>query len=367
MNPEEKLISFKEWMAQNNRAYYARHAPGKTGDFLTSPTISAAFGGAIARQILEMDAQLGRPEKFFALEFGGGQGRLALDILLTLYQESPDFFSRFFYGMSDFPEALTAFQKKLKKEIPEISKNLRLLPPFGKEFKANLPDGPGCIIANEFLDALPVHLVVKRGGDFKEIFIAEKAGTFEIVELPPSSEVQTFIQAFPFNLEDGQFAEINLEMKSWLRAISSFINRGFALVLDYGGPREELYSSRYPEGTLRGFKQHRLTDVFTLQLGEGDWTADIDFSTLAKVAVQEGFSITGFSTQSNFLLGTGIAERLPSFQHKKLDMNLLKEHLAMKFLFHPEGIGNAFNVLGLHKGITPAPTLSGFRLRQEKL
>lgn len=366
MKNREKLLSFKDWMAENNRVYYSRRTPGKKGDFITSPLVHRAFGEAVARQILEMDEQLGHPDPFMLIEFGGADGQLALDILKCLSQESPNFYARLNYGISDFPESIQKFQSRFEKEFPTALENIQFFPPFGPSFTHPGAEFPGCVLANEFIDALPIHLVVKRGTEFREIFIAEVNGRFEIVELPLSREVLQFIEATRFDLPDGHFAEINLEMQSWIRAISSSLARGFVLVLDYGAPGEELRGERYPEGTLRGFKNHRLSDVFTLQLGEGDWTSDVDFSILAKLAQREGFAVTGYSSQGNFLLGLGTAERLPLFRKKELDLREIKEHLAIKFLFHPEGMGNAFNVLGLHKGMEQ-PRLSGFSMRQERL
>lgn len=366
MQNPERFLSFKEWMAENNRAYYARRSPGKQGDFVTSPIVHRAFGEAVARQVLEMDEQLHQPNPFYLVEFGGGTGQLALDILRCLHDESPRFFSRLKYVMSDFPESAENFQARFEKEFPLALKNIHILPEFGRGLTETIPEFPGCVLANEFLDALPIHLIVKRDADFREIFIAERAGRIEIVEMSPSPEVQNFIETNRIDLQEGHFAEINLEMQSWIRTVSSRLQRGFVLVLDYGGTGDILRSDRYPEGTLRAFKNHKLSDVFTLHPGEGDWTSDVDFSTLARLARKEGFSVTGYSTQGNFLLGLGAAERLPLFRKREINLEELKEHLAMKFLFHPEGMGNAFNVLGLHKGMDQ-PRLSGFSLRQEQL
>jgi len=91
-----KIFSFKEWMAENNRLYYASRSPGKSGDFITSPVVNPAFGYALACQILEMDFKMGHPDPFLLLEFGGGDGKLALDILKGLKEESPDFLLRFY-------------------------------------------------------------------------------------------------------------------------------------------------------------------------------------------------------------------------------------------------------------------------------
>ena len=360
----EKLVSFKDWMARNNRAYYARRFPGKEGDFVTSPLIHRAFGEAVARQIIEMDEQLGHPEPFWLMEFGGGNGQLAVDILTYLKEDAPDFFQRVAYAVSDFPEPARKLKEMVSEQLPELESTMKILPPFGRDLAPRLYPLPGCVLANEFLDALPVHLIVKRGIDFKEIFILEKQEGFDILERPPSAEVLDFIEATSLELQDGCFAEVNLDMQTWIRSISLSLRRGFVLVLDYGGT-EEIRENR-PQGTLRGFKNHRLAEVFTLQLGEGDWTSDVDFSILAKLAEREGFGVTGFSTQGNFLLGLGIAERMPIFKKKELDIQEIKDHLAMKFLFHPEGMGNAFNVLGLHKGM-PLPRLSGFSMRNEPI
>lgn len=364
MGSEQKLLSFKDWMARNNRAYYARKAPGKSGDFITSPVVHRAFGEAIGRQLLEMDEQMGHPDPFFLMEFGGGNGQLAFDVLAGIREESPTFFSRLSYGISDFPEPLEMFRGRFEAEFPDLTDRLSFFPSFGFDFFSRLgtPAFQGCVLANEFLDALPIHLVVKRGLEFKEVFISESDDSFDVVELQPTPEVKTFIDAYHPDLPDGSFAEINLDMQTWVRGVSSSLKRGFALIIDYGGKEGERPSG----GTLRGFKNHKMVEVNTLNLGDGDWTSDIDFSILARVAQREGFSVTGFSTQGNFLLGLGMADRLPTFKKRELSLVDLKEHLAMKFLFHPEGMGNAFHVLGLHKGVTPSK-LAGFSIRQETL
>lgn len=350
-------------MSQNNRTYYSQSFPGKQGDFITSPLVHPVFGGIIARQLMEMDEKLGHPDPFTVLEFGGGTGQLFLDILKAVKEESPNFFSRISYGVSDFPEPIAIFKQRIKEELPEGLDLIRFLPDYSSnDFTA--PDiYKGCVLANEFLDALPIHLVVKRGETYKEIFVLEKEKGIEIVEMPPSQEVLNFIQTHRINLPEGVFTEINLEMEYWIQSISSALKTGFALIIDYGGFKEEVRGEHKPQGTLRGFKHHRLAEVFTLQVGEGDWTSDIDFSILARLAEKRGFQVTGHATQGDFLLGLGVAEQLPSFKKKELTLVDMKEHLGMKFLFHPQGLGNAFHVLGLHKGI-PSPKLSGFSFRQ---
>jgi SAM-dependent MidA family methyltransferase len=366
MAEEEKIFSFRDWMAQNNRAYYSRAFPGKQGDFITSPMAHPAFGGAIARQLIEMDEKLGKPDPFSVYEFGAGTGQLSLNILKTIKEESSDLFPRLSYGISDFSEPASVIQNRFQEEFPEGLNHICFSPYFGSDEFENPEISSGCVLANEFLDALPVHLIVKRGGKYNEVFILEKGGKVEIAEFPPLSEVLNFIESHQIDLPDGVFAEINLEMDHWIQWLSSSLKKGFALIIDYGGIKDEIRGEHKPEGTLRGFKHHRMAEVFNLQIGEGDWTSDIDFSILARLAQKRGLGIAGLATQGDFLLGLGLAERLPTFRKKELTIPDLKEHLGMKFLFHPEGLGNAFHVLGLHKGVS-APKLAGFSVRRLEL
>ena len=142
--------------------YYAtRHDRGtRSGDFLTAPETHPIFGRAIARQLDELWRAVGSPSEFGVFEYGAGSGRLAIDLLRGLAAERSSLASAAMYGPVEIsPEREGLVRQRLEDEG------------FGDRLALETAATVGCVLANEFLDALPVHRVVQNNGMLSELLV----------------------------------------------------------------------------------------------------------------------------------------------------------------------------------------------------
>jgi SAM-dependent MidA family methyltransferase len=342
--------------------YYSRPAdrPTDAGDFLTAPETHAIFGWTAARRIEEMWVELGRPSPFRLIEYGAGSGTLALSVLDGMRR----------HGAA---ELLGAVQYEPVESNPNRVADLRRR--FAEaRLAAKLVDPvesvpvTGVILANEFLDALPVHRVVVQGGQLRELFVVwresgEEAGIGRFAELaaePSTPELAARLGDESVRLVEGQVAEICLGIGEWLRGVAARLSRGYILAIDYGYDAAELYGPRRLAGTLLGYRGHQVeVDPFAAP-GETDLTAHVDFTAVERLAARHGFRTVSSATQSEFLVAAGLEEELRALQASP-DLTLAdytRARSGIVRMLDPRFMGK-FRVLILGLGAAwPAPPAS---------
>jgi SAM-dependent MidA family methyltransferase len=302
--------------------YYRQRAdrPTDAGDFLTAPETHPIFGRTIARRIEEMWANLDRPSPFDLIEYGAGSGTLGLSILDGLRRHGSD---DLLHSIRYEPAESNPYRlADLYQEFEENGLADRLV--------SSSPDGSagepvseesvpvvGVILANEFLDALPVHRVVVRGGKLLELFVVWRDRFAEVVAEPSTPELAARLAddgIEPSQLAEGQVAEICLGLELWLDDVAARLARGFALVIDYGYPAAELYGPRRLAGSLLGYRSHRVVDDPFADVGLTDLTAHVDFTALGRLAERRGFVSAGLTTQQEFLVAAGLESELQALQ-----------------------------------------------------
>ncbi|PYS55786.1 MAG: SAM-dependent methyltransferase [Acidobacteria bacterium] len=303
-------IPFSDYMEEVVRHYYSseRNPIGIEGDFYTAPDLDPILAELLAKQFEEMARAF---ESFTLVELGAGKGVLARDVLRH---------RRFPYMILERSPGMRRRQAELLKE-------------YDVTWIEELPNGiTGCIFSNEFFDALPVHRVVRRGRVLKEIYVTED---FEEIE----ADLQEPIEA---PLAEGQFADINLEARSWIRRIGESLDAGYHLAIDYGYLRDEYYAQ--PRGTLMCYWRHQAVEDPYLRIGEQDITAHVNFSDLMEEGTAASLDTVRFTTQMDYLIGLGIlneVERLASAG----DAVSLQRLLKVKKLILPGSMGERFKVL----------------------
>lgn len=335
--------------------------PGRGGDFLTAPELSPFFGHCLCRQVRQVWEELGRPDPFTVLEYGAGGGRLAYDILSAARAADPAFAAALRYrlheGNTYRREAArvllvgAGFDDRIALEGPDA-------PPTA--------DGPfvGAIIANEFVDALPVHRV--RGGAdgaLRECFVRwhDAAGGFaEVWGTPSTPRLAAALAAGGVTLQPGQLGEVNLAAGAWLVEAAARLARGLILTIDYGYPTAELYALKRHTGTLRCYYRHTANDQPYVRVGQQDLTAHVDFGALERVGETVGLRTLGFVTQGPFLSNLGLGELLVATQTpgRPLD-DYLADRSAVLALIDPGGMGR-FGVLAQGKDFVLRVPLLGF-------
>jgi SAM-dependent MidA family methyltransferase len=306
-------ISFAEYMRLALYApglgYYSAGAAkfGGAGDFVTAPLLSPLFSRVVARRLGAWLAATGTTE---LLEFGPGTGRFAADALPILGAASP--LRR--YRLLEVSADLRARQQQL------LQGAVREL-----EWLDRLPDGfAGVVFANEILDALPCERFTVHDGEWWRLGVGLSTdGGFEWRKRPPdgacaddpafviaAAHRRTQLAARGVELPEGCCGEWQAGLDGWFAALAASLHRGVVLLADYGLPRRQLLHPDRMQGSLRcHYRHHAHGDPFFLP-GLGDITAWVDFTAVAEAAVQAGFQVAGFTTQTAFLLAAGIEDEL---------------------------------------------------------
>jgi SAM-dependent MidA family methyltransferase len=287
--------------------YYrsASARPGRAGDFLTAPELHPIFGAVLADGIAEIWARLGRPDPFVVREHGAGEGALAIEILRAVAGSASGDALR--YGAVEVdPRRLAGFEERLRTDG------------FGDRFEA-ASGAPfdGVVLANEVLDALPVHRVRQRGDRLREVAVdIDPDGRLVETEIEPTTAaLAARLTDEGITLVDGQTAEICLAIDGWVAEAAAPLRRGVLLLIDYGAPAAELYDPiRRREGTLRAYVRHQVHDDPYRHIGRQDLTAHVDLTAVERAAAAAGLTTIGITTQAEALMGLGIEDRLRAIQ-----------------------------------------------------
>jgi SAM-dependent MidA family methyltransferase len=201
--------------------------------------------------------------------------------------------------------------------------------------------GEGLILANELVDALPVHVVAVRDGTLRERYVALDGDRLTWVEdVPSTPALAAYFQRLGLLPGEGCIAEVNLAGLAWIEQAASTLDRGALLVVDYGYPAEELYSPTRRHGTLLTYRAHTLGSDPLVRVGEQDITAHVDFTSLARAAERAGLETVGLISQAAFLRRLGLdgylrqldASGLTAWDHEA-------NRRALLALVEPTGLG----------------------------
>ena len=351
--------------------YYARSAQrsGRAGDFFTSVDVGPLFGELLAIQIVEMAGLLipsaASPPTLDLIEAGAGNGRLAADVLQAMRHRDPETFDRVRLTLVEASAAARAAQRETLAGV--------LARPFAS--LAALPGSfEGVLLANELLDALPVHQVVMRDEGLREVHVTASATTPPLLttmeDRPSTPALAAYLDRIGVELEPGWRIEISLRAVEWVRDAARRLRRGFIILIDYGHAAAELYSASHSAGTLTTFSRHTANDAAASDVstpawlrdpGQQDITAHVDFTTVRDTAEAEGLTTIGFLDQTYFVLG--LLQHLPNLEHAP-PVGLNRSNLQLKTLLMPGGLGSTMKVLILGKGVgRPALRGCSYRMR----
>lgn len=340
--------------------------PGRGGDFLTAPEMHPLFGIALSRQIAECWRRLGQPSPFTVREYGSGIGGLAYDVIAGLLEAHPELRPHLRYEMIEINDHRRdeAMRAMIEVGLDDIV--------VAGAREMDVATGPiaGVILANEVVDASPVHRLLVRAGELRESWVIRREnGELAWWEDDLSSELRTIDLPSSFravgvelaSLPDGSVIEVSLAAKSWIGETAGHLQCGYILIIDYGYPAAELFQGHRLEGTVRGYSRHTVNDDLFQLVGEQDLTAHVDFSWLMAGASDAGLTIEGLTTQADFLARIGLGELLVDLQRQEgITIEVYyRAQAAVYRLIDPGGMGR-FRVLGLSRGVEGGPPLTGF-------
>lgn len=313
---------------------------GSSGDFVTAPELSPLFGRCLARPCREILARLSGG---VVCELGAGTGRLAVEILTELERRGslPEA-----YFILEVSADLRARQQEwIESAVPHLASRVAwLVRPPSKPWQ-------GIMIANEVLDALPVHRFRIAGGNIYEQRVGWQGDSFtwaEEVSAEPrlQAQIEAIQSALGSPLPEGYVSEVNLALTPWLGAVTEFLSRGICLCIDYGYTRREYYLPERREGTLVCHHRHRVHADPLILTGLQDIGSFVDFTALAESAETCGLAVLGYTSQAHFLIGCGLEEALKSLQ--TADPQRYLEHIQeAKQLTLPAEMGERFKVMAV--------------------
>ena len=232
-----------------------RHPFGREGDFFTAEQVQPVFGILIAQCIRELCDELAAMKNFTVVELGAGRGEMAAGL----------------------------------REFDYIGVDVD---------RGAMPESfSGVVFANEFFDALPVHVVKRTDGGFVERRVDFADGKFHWIDGPAvngagAESVERFAP-------EAEIFEVNLDALEWMKRIARGLQRGFVLAIDYGYTQRE--ALRFPQGTLMSYRRHTAVDDVLAEPGERDITAHAAFTPLMNC----GLEVVRFETMAQMLLRTG--------------------------------------------------------------
>jgi len=317
--------------------YYAGGAAkfGAAGDFITAPEMTPLFGRTLARSAEAVLQATGGD----ILELGAGSGRLALDLLREL--ESQQALPAQYRILEVSPDLQARQRALIEVETPHLLDRVVWLERLPERFI-------GLILANEVLDAMPVHLVHWLGGEMFERGVIVKQGEF-VWQDRPLSAGPLWQTAKAIDPGADYLSEINLAASAWINSLAQCLERGAILCLDYGFPRGEYYHPQRNTGTLRvHYRHHSLDDPFYLP-GLCDLTAHVDFSALADAAAESRLELLGYTSQANFLLNAGLLDLMAEMTPTSSDY--LRAASVVQKLLQPSEMGELFKAIAFGRGL----------------
>lgn len=316
--------------------YYTADLPklGKEGDFVTAPEISTLFGKTLARQCADILNELGNGAIF---EFGAGSGALCVDILMAL--EHLDVLPEAYHILEISPTLRARQEARIRDEIPHLAGRVH--------WHLTLPEKPlkGIVLANEVLDAMPVHRFLQTHEGLLESHVTlDENDALKEIFLPCTHErLQAHVQKRLPPLTPPYLSEVNLHIDGWMQACHELLERGVVIIIDYGFPRHEYYHPDRHTGTLMCHWRHQAHTNPLAHPGDEDITAHVDFTHVAEAANNAGLTVAGFTSQAAFLVNAGLLDIL---QESPPDGNLATS-MAVRQLLMPGEMGELFKVMAL--------------------
>lgn len=335
--------------------YYTTHPHilGRHGDFITAPELSYLFGLTLAQQIQEVFLKLQKP---CILELGAGTGRLCIDILTALEQKNC--LPQTYYILELSPVLRQFQQDAIQKAIPHLYQHIIWLNEWPQQAFE------GVILANEVLDAMPVHRFEWRNREVFESIIVWDEETQKLKEtfcLSANAELIEYVNHLQLGSETYR-SEVNFWIPGWLAGINHCLSKGVVILIDYGFPRREFYHPDRSEGTIMCHQRQKAHSDFLNQPGCIDITAHVDFTHVAEIAYELQFSILGYTHQAAFLLANGILEELAKIADERIYQ---KQASFLKILLQSHEMGEIFKVMALGKNFECS--LKGFSLQDRRV
>ncbi|WP_274651871.1 class I SAM-dependent methyltransferase [Paenibacillus humicola] len=362
---DEPCITFRDYMESclydRDFGYYrtGRVRIGRNGDFYTSSAVGTVMGEMLARYFLRLAGEFGGETD--AAEWGAGTGRLSLHMLSTWANAGYPGLSSMTYTVVDgnpvhLEEAERTIRSAALKEKPG---SLRFLSE-AEAAEADWRGKPVVVLANELLDAFPVHRVVRKNGRLWELGVAvnetAEAGAeaddrpFRYVRMPLSDpRISKALQSDGIRLAEDQIAEVHLDAEAWIARMAETIRQGVLVLVDYGHEAAELAAPHRMRGTLLCYRNHLAADDPLRFPGEQDITAHVNFTACRRAAEAAGWQVGYYGTQKRFLIEQGVLNGLSEHDGRDPFGEAARRNRSIRQLLLSDGMSETFKVMTLIK------------------
>jgi SAM-dependent MidA family methyltransferase len=323
-----------------SHGYYVTRDPlGRDGDFTTAPEISQMFGEMLGLWAAHVWTTMGSPARVALVELGPGRGTLMADALRAA-------------------RAMPAFREAVEVHLVETSPVLRArqkaalgdIAAHWHDRLEDVPEAPTLLLANEFLDALPIHQFELWDGRWYERMVGLDDQGRLTLGIAPEPAPAAFVPAKFATVGNCAVFERSPEREGVAHAIARRVVRcgGAALIIDYGHVRSGCGD------TFQAVAKHAYADPFDAP-GTVDLTSHVDFEAIAAVARHAGADVHGPLKQGAFLtrLGIGVrAERLAEGKSPEVVGDIFTAHERLTSM---EGMGSIFQAIAFAAPGLPAP------------
>jgi SAM-dependent MidA family methyltransferase len=327
--------------------YYSAgaHKLGAGGDFTTAPELSPLFGAAMVSTLLPVLEGLkaqGLPTQI--LEFGAGTGKLAESILMRLHDLD------FPLDRYDIIEISPDLAERQSKRLKAASEKLNLATHCS--WLSSLPSNfKGIILANEVIDAIPCDAIIYQNGFWYWHGVAALDG--KPIWLPGKPVEQSLLPEtlLTGNFSEGYVTELHTQANAWIHHVARQLDTGLFLTFDYGFPEGEYYHAQRLEGTLMAHhRHHAIQDPFHLP-GLCDLTTHVEWSQIARSALELQVDDVYLSNQASYLLDAGIGDIALEIGDPSNPETFLPISNALQKLLSEAEMGELFKVFAFSKNL----------------
>ena len=331
-------LSLADYMSESmwhpSFGYYATsRVLGAAGDYVTAPEISQMFGELIGLWCGVAWQSMASPKPVRLVELGPGRGLMMADALRAA-RHVPGFLDAARIHLLETSEPLRTLQRE-RLAGAEIA--------WHENF-ASVPDGPTILVANEFLDALPIVALERTEAGWRERLVDydEASGRFRFALATGAGSVEALLPPGLASAPTGSVVEISPAAIGFAAAIAERVvaQGGMALLIDYG-PAQSAVGA-----TLQALRRHRRHDPLEAP-GSADLTAHVDFATLARAAREAGAAVHGPIEQGTFLVRLGIRERAERLQAMAGGETARAVRLALGRLIDGSEMGTLFKAMAI--------------------
>jgi SAM-dependent MidA family methyltransferase len=208
----------------------------------------------------------------------------------------------------------------------------------------------GVVFSNELLDAMPTRVIEIRSGRIHEVMISldSDGNLVEALSEKPMEELEALNIIANLPSLEGYRGPLSTRLDDWCRSVSSALQTGFVVTVDYGMEREEYYSMDRSHRLIQTYYRHIDNLSYLQHVGDQDISAHVNFSYFRELALLNNLKSLHSTNQRDWLYDLHFEEVLNV--NTDGEFTSRREVALVNRLVEQEGLGG-FRVEILQKGL----------------